>query len=137
MPELGCRAIELNPFSALAGKWSPDCEPLEGINLASDGSAIFSINSNQIYVKVHAKETSPNVFNLFLDAPSDLGAGGMRLSWDNFSRTTPIAVFSVISPNEVDMKWRGFFDNKTKKYQWAEGPDFYENSDLVKFHRCI
>ncbi|NUY31561.1 hypothetical protein F0160_13760 [Paraburkholderia sp. JPY303] len=78
----------LDSAGKLKGRWSPDCNNLEGIKMDGDLQAEFTINSNQIVINSVLKENikEDGIINVYFESPLDLGRGGMGLDWDNFSR---------------------------------------------------
>jgi hypothetical protein len=80
------------------GRWKADCDRAGYIDVARDGSVTIEVNSNQIYVDATAiiDKADPTKIIIFLKEPADLGAGGMRLNWDKFSKTKPIAEIQAL-----------------------------------------
>jgi hypothetical protein len=122
----------------LNGRWSPDCDNLEGMKIDDHLRAEFTINSNQIVINSVLKENDKKdgVIGVYFKSPLDLGRGGMNLDWNNFSTVTRIAAIKIKDENDINIGWAGFFSNKTKKYQWVSQPDFYKDNGGIDFHRC-
>jgi hypothetical protein len=134
----GQRLESTDISSELEGRWSPDCDNLEGLKIDGSLKGIFTINSNQIIINSNLKEKyeKGNFIDVYLESTSDLGRGGMSLEWGNFSRFIPIAEIKINKPNEMELNWKGFFNKKNKSYQWKDRPDFYQKNETVNFYRC-
>ncbi len=124
--------------SRLSGRWSPDCDNLEGIKIDGHLKAEFTINSNQIVINSILKEggKKDGAIDVYFESPLDLGRGGMNLDWDHFSRIIRIATVKIKGENDINLNWIGFFSDKAKKYQWVSQPDFYNDNGKIDFHRC-
>lgn len=122
----------------LKGRWSPDCENFDGIRIDSRLDAEFTINSNQIVIdsKLVGGDQQNGVFGVYLVAPLDLGPGGMKLEWGNFSRISKIAEVKINGENNFRLKWVGFFNKHMNQYQWVSQPDFYRGAVDIEFYRC-
>jgi hypothetical protein len=118
----------------LAGRWSPDCERISGINIHDYKKIIIEINSNQIYILATGTITG-NILAIALEAPEDLGRGGMMLEWDNFSKTIPIAKMELISESTSTVEWLGFYNDRLKSRAWLNEPDFLTAENKV-FSKC-
>jgi len=122
--------------SALQGRWSPDCNAVEGVTFDKKGTALIAVNSNQIYVDGYVKEIGNNTFDLFFLSTKDLGRGGASLDWDSFSKIRPIAKISLIHAAIANFEWNGFFNTNKRKYQWVTDPDFYQKDNGSIFNKC-
>ncbi|RZF28431.1 hypothetical protein EVC45_17830 [Paraburkholderia sp. UYCP14C] len=124
--------------SKLEGRWSPDCDNLEGIKIDGHLKAKITVNSNQIVINSFLKEgdKKDGLVGVYLESPLDLGRGGMNLDWDHFSRDHRIAAIKIENESDVIFNWNGFYVGKAKKYQWVSEPDFYGDSGKINFHRC-
>ncbi|MGF6533394.1 MULTISPECIES: hypothetical protein [Paraburkholderia] len=124
--------------SRLSGRWSPDCDNLEGIKIDDQLKAEFTINSNQIVINSMLKEgvKKDGVIDVYFESPLDLGRGGMNLDWGHFSTVTRIAAIKIKGENDISLNWVGFFSNEAKKHQWVNQPDFYNDNGKIDFHRC-
>ncbi|MFJ7316681.1 hypothetical protein ACIQVE_28905 [Pseudomonas sp. NPDC098747] len=117
-----------------AGRWSPDCDTIGGITIKENNRIFMEVNSNQIYITSRGKNEAGRI-NFFLDAPADLGRGGMMLKWDNFSKQRPIAKFEQTSSHSATVEWLGFYDEKSKAGVWLDEPDFVR-AEKKEFSKC-
>lgn len=109
--------------SVLTGKWSRiqsknlnSCD--EFIKIDFSKSADFCVESNQIYINARYKLNSENKkLYLFLIKPTDLGRGGLGLSWENYDHRRPIAAIDIseLQENKIHLKWIGFYEKKAKR----------------------
>jgi hypothetical protein len=122
----------------LAGRWSPNCDNLEGMKIGDHSKVEFTINSNQIVINSTLQKYSKNdgIVDVYFDSPLDLGRGGMKLDWVNFSKIRQIATIKIKDEDDFILNWTGFFNKKMKKYQWVGQPDFYRESGMIDFKRC-
>lgn len=95
---------------------------------------IIEVNSNQIYILAHG-DFSERSSTLFLSRPEDLGMGGMRLSWDRYSRREPIAQLRLLSEGKAFVEWLGFYSEVSKIKEWVEEPDFVAANSKI-FTKC-
>ncbi|MCG6542029.1 hypothetical protein MCB86_18300 [Pseudomonas sp. KSR10] len=120
--------------SSFVGRWSPDCERIGGFNMKEKDRVIIEVNSNQIYILAHG-DFSERSSTLFLSRPEDLGMGGMRLSWDRYSRREPIAQLRLLSEGKAFVEWLGFYSEVSKIKEWVEEPDFVAANSKI-FTKC-
>jgi hypothetical protein len=122
------------------GTWRAKCERAGSFQINANGNVSIEVNSNQIYINAVARVKSgdPTTIEIFYKNTSDLGAGGAKLKWNSFSKTRPIATIQALPAQKkrLFLFWNGFFNTKTKKYEWAKQPDWFEvegfNSTLYK-----
>jgi len=124
-----------NTSSKLVGRWSADCSS-QGLKIDKSLRATFEINSNQIYIDTRLKFIGNNIANIYLSRPTDLGSGGRSLDWSHFSKSAPIAAVKISDSDGMTLTWNGFYNEKTKSYQWTTDPDFYEKSNRIHFQKC-
>ncbi|MEI8278207.1 MAG: hypothetical protein WCG87_00505 [Bacteroidota bacterium] len=128
----------------LCGVWMTNCNSGLGIITIPESldTTLMEINSNQIYIDskidiLHTKDRTSLLFRLI--TPDDLGAGGARLHWDDFSRDSIIAIMNIIDTKHADLKWFGFYDTKLKKRVWLhdyELLDFDSTINHVLITKC-
>ncbi|WP_349572242.1 hypothetical protein [Azotobacter salinestris] len=129
------KTIEASTPSAFIGRWSSDCEKFGGIHIYQKNNILIEVNSNQIYVRSHGEQNQKNL-SIFLDAPDDLGRGGMMLPWNKFSNEKPIAEMTLNSETYSQVIWHGFYNKETNTYEWATEPDFLGNTLPAIFNKC-
>ena len=126
--------------SDVTGRWSPSCNDEEGITLTNDNSTVFFIvNHNQIVISMQTKTTKESI-DFFLVKPVDLGSGGMKLNWSDFSKKLKIATLKL-HEQSANFEWYGFYDEIKKVHSWVNDPDIIINNEIVGggvvFYRCI
>lgn len=124
-------ADEQNKFT---GRWSPDCEALQGFQIVSRESAELEVNSNQIYIKTKLS-AEKNDTAVYFDEVLDLGSGGMQLDWKNFSKDKAIGKIKNWSGKEFIFEWDGFYNTKNSTTYWKENPDFFQKGKII-FYKC-
>jgi len=112
----------------LSGEWMKDCNAGAGniVILKTLDTALMEITFNQIQIdtKISINITDTNVVLLFkLIEPYDLGNGGIRLHWKDFSRDSVIAKMEIIDSANANLTWYGFYDNLLKIRTWIDGFD--------------
>lgn len=101
----------------LNGNWAYDKESSYASIKIKNDEGIFVVMSNQIYinVKIVIDDLDENIYNIFYDKTSDLGVGGMRMNWDDYSKDKPIATIKkIIKNHNIEFFWIGFYNRKTK-----------------------
>ncbi len=121
----------------LNGRWATNCEQSTNLNIDGD-TVLIIVNSNHIYINGLIRKKNDTIYNVYLENPSDLGAGGLHLNWDEFSRDTLIASFNYKSKFEyLIFNWYGFYDVSSKKRVWETECDFQsEQISNIKFIKC-
>ncbi len=117
----------------LKGKWKITCDNSSGfVHIVDDENIIIEVNSNQIYIKARAKyrfySTYITIVEIFLVEPDDLGLGGMKLNWNDFSGAHKIAEIRVFQNQSVELQWFGFYDKEKKIYVWEKEMEFILDS---------
>jgi len=128
----------------LSGDWEPDCKTLDGyIEIPkSFDTAKMQITLNQIDIasKIEIDSNdSKMVLEFKLTKPTDLGAGGGSLHWDNFSRDSVIIKMNIIDSTRAKLTWYGFYDNNLKRRFWKDGFDMLGNDSTkneVLVYKC-
>ncbi len=117
----------------ISGRWSPDCDALNGIVIKQDLTSRLEVNSNQIHISARLIPSGER-FALLLQEPLDLGRGGLQLDWNNYSKEVAIAELKPNQDGSLNFLWNGFYDSRKKAFTWIKEPDFVrENTD---FYRC-
>lgn len=122
------------------GVWKGDCDMSAGkIEINKDNSISMEINSGQIYIAAKAKisDQSSDILELYLDNPGECGPGGAGMAWDDFSRIKPICTLDFSTTDSPKMDWLGFFNEKTKKVEWKDGPDWVSEDFNGIFKKCL
>lgn len=122
------------------GVWKGDCDMSAGkIEINKDNSISMEINSGQIYIVAKAKisDQSSDILELYLDNPGECGPGGAGMAWDDFSRIKPICTLDFSTTDSPKMDWLGFFNEKTKKVEWKDGPDWVSEDFNGIFKKCL
>jgi len=128
----------------LAGVWKVSCEDGSGFMRYKDkNNIILEINSNQIYVLVKAdytvqKDTLSGM--LYLIEPDDLGAGGMKLKWGNYSKKIPIAEIKMFNTKNIELRWLGFYNDNNKKREWVNNIDWLlsgNKNNPICLQKCL
>ena len=122
------------------GTWQVNCDEGSGSLNINDEDVFIEVNSNQIYIDALIKKQNDSIYNLYLKSPNDLGAGGMRLNWDGFSKDSIIASFNYNQKsNSLKFDWYGFYDISIQKRIWKEDSDFQimtEKTGNIKLIKC-
>jgi len=118
----------------LYGRWSPDCNSIQGLKVVSSGTAELDVNSNQIYIEVRLS-AEKNHTNVYLEKPLDLGLGGMKLDWKNFSSSRSIGRITDWSTKKLKFQWIGFYNKKDGQAYWKTNPDFMQTENAI-FYKC-
>ena len=117
--------------ATLKGVWKISCEEGSGfMKYINKDSILIEANSNQIYILAKAEYSIKKdtlIGKIFLTEPDDLGAGGMSLNWDNYSTTKEIAEFRMFDSKIIELRWLGFFNEKSKEREWVEKIDWLVN----------
>ena len=128
--------ILLENFSVVKninGTWRISCDEGSGSLNINNKNVFMEVNSNQIYIDALAKKKNDSIYNLYLNSPKELGAGGMRLDWDNFSKDSIIGKINYnVQNNIIKFSWLGFYNEKTKKRDWTENSDFQLIAEEIK-----
>lgn len=97
-----------------SGTWTINKEQqFPYITIHKDSTAYMGVESDQINiaVKLLRSKESVDVFHVFLLKPAEeLGIGGQKLSWDNFSKSIPIANIMFESDTIAKLDWLGFYN---------------------------
>jgi len=109
-------------------------------NIYSLDSIELSLVSMQIRVLVRGvpDENDCMKLNLYLVQPTDLGGGGMMLSWDNFSLSIPIGELEFINTCKMKNTWLGFYDTQADStisefaYDWNCADTLFKDSSKKK-----
>jgi len=137
-------AIHSTPYGGQlegpSGYWKVSCEDMASggfLDFRADASKM-EVNPNQILISVNSHRAEPGRFSLYLSEPLDLGAGGMRLSWDRFSSETPIATFVILDDARARFKWYGFWHIDMNTYVWSDEHAFVQQTTErpVALTRC-
>ena len=116
-----------------SGTWTINKEQqFPYITIHKDSTAYMVVESDQlnIVVKLLRSKESVDVFHVFLLKPvEELGIGGQKLSWDNFSKSTPIANIMFESDTIAKLNWLGFYNVSTKQREWEECQFNRENGE--------
>ena len=119
------------------GVWGTSCNDDGFYFPFEQKTSSLVVNDNQIVISVHSIINN-GVVDVYLDGPLDLGRGGMELKWNNIDKSKKIAELEYA--NKIgNLKWLGFFDNKTNKYFWIDAPDFvqsYSHGGIIKMTKC-
>lgn len=111
---MGCSInAEANTYYASCGIDNDFSVTLE----SSDGTGEVMVNANQIYINVRSDEKTTTTF--LLTKPADLGPGGVRLDWDNFSNSQRVFTLVQLDENSVALKWFGFWHEINNEYSWT------------------
>ena len=112
---------KLDKFN-LDGNWAYNEESSYASLKIEKNQGLFVVMSNQIYinVKINNNNLNKNSYNVFFDTTNDLGAGGMNMNWNNFSKDKPIAVIKELIDNKIEFNWIGFYNNKSKLIEFKE-----------------
>jgi hypothetical protein len=132
----------------VSGEWAKDCTSGSGniVILRTLDTALMEITTNQVQIAagINIERTNRKVtLSFHLIAPYDLGAGGARLNWNNFSRDSIIARMEVIDTAHAKLTWYGFYDTKEDKRIWKDGFDIFADdrsknqADIVKCNDFI
>lgn len=122
------------------GVWKGDCDMSAGkIEINKGNSISMEINSGQVYITAKAKisDQSSDILELYIDMPGDCGPGGAGMAWDDFSRIKPICTLDFSTTDSPKMDWLGFFNEKTKKVEWKDGPDWVSDDFNGIFKKCL
>ena len=116
-----------------AGTWTINKEQqFSYITIHKDSTAYMVVESDQIniVVKLLRSKESADIFHVFLLKPAEeLGIGGQNLSWDNFSKSIPIANIMFESDTIAKLDWLGFYNVSTKQKEWEECQFNRENEE--------
>jgi hypothetical protein len=124
IPKIDCNDIKksLSKFN-LDGNWAYDKESSYASIKIENDKGIFVVMSNQIYINIRivVDDLDKNFYNVFYDNTNDLGAGGIRMSWDDYSKDKPIATIKKIVNNyNIEFLWIGFYNKKTKVVEFEK-----------------
>lgn len=103
------------------------------ITIYKDSTAYMVVENDQIniVVKLLRDEKHVNEFHMLLLNPAEeLGIGGQKLSWDNFSKSIPIANIMFESDTIAKLDWLGFYNVSTKQREWKECQFNRENGEV-------
>ncbi|WP_058972557.1 hypothetical protein [Type-D symbiont of Plautia stali] len=121
------------------GVWSNDCNSFDAFEIKVDSSqSPLVINDNQIVILVQSKMVEEDKADIFFSKTLDLGAGGMRLNWNNVSTARKIADINF-NERKGFLTWYGFYDEKIDKYFWIKDPDFMRSlsvSGKIPLNKC-
>lgn len=106
----------------LDGSWAFSTETSYASLNIKLGSGLLVVMSNQIYVvvKIEKDKNKESYYNLFYVNPDDLGPGGIKMDWKNYSKTKKIGEIKQFNENEIEFKWFGFYNEKTKRNEFDE-----------------
>lgn len=120
------------------GYWKQNCDKSLAFVCIKGEMAIITVNTNQIYIQARIKKISQNEYDLTYFKTLDLGKGGMELEWNNFSRYKIIATINFTNAKEIEFKWLGFFNDKSKKRNWINESTFSSKGNKnVILKRCF
>lgn len=123
----------------LQGNWKGDkaCEMSTGSFIIGENNPItVEVNSNQIYILANVTKSTENKYIVYLKEPDDLGRGGMQRPWIDYSKDKPIAEL-IVSDNKMKVIWKGFYNTKSKAYEWIEETDWFSNEEHDGyFYKC-
>ena len=121
------------------GNWNIKCDGPVYLSIKQN-QAELNVNDNQILIDVVGKTDpgSPDVYRIKLIKPQDLGTGGMRLDWDNFSKDSTIAELKFFKPDHAIYTWLGFYNKKTHKREWVgqSDADVEAVGKTIEFIKC-
>ncbi len=107
-----------------SGTWTINKEQqFPYITIRRDSTAYMVVESDQINIVVKLLRDKENInrFHMLLLNPAEeLGAGGQKLSWDNFSKSIPIANIMFENDTIAKLDWLGFYNVLTKQREWEE-----------------
>ncbi|MGM5630051.1 hypothetical protein O2K51_04035 [Apibacter raozihei] len=135
-----CEKIDIvNKKNIINGNWGYSCESPASISIKNENNILFAVMSNQIYIRAKLKEIEPNKFELYLIEPDDLGPGGMRMNWSNFSKNRAIATIDLLKNGTVNFLWIGFYDEKEKEIIFPDCEFNLEsdNTNPVVLRKCL
>ncbi|MCL1942027.1 MAG: hypothetical protein FWF54_00520 [Candidatus Azobacteroides sp.] len=104
----------------IKGNWFITCNESAVFKIEKENDILLPVMSNQIYIKARIEKVKDNFYHVYLIEPDDLGAGGLRLDWDNFSTEKPIADIEILSNGTMSFKWIGFYHISDKKIVFPE-----------------
>ena len=124
---------------AIQGNWKGDknCEISAGVfTIGANNPIEIEVNSNQVYISATIVKKEGGGYLVYFNKTEDLGRGGMNLKWEDYSKDTPIAEL-VLNGNNLKVVWKGFYNNKSKQYEWLKDTDWnaFEDFDGY-FYRC-
>ena len=76
-----------------------------------DSTQVMCIEDNQIVARVRWRlDAAASRADLLLVEPDDLGAGGVRLPWDEMDTEAPLATLvpKTVEARSADLVWHGF-----------------------------
>ncbi|MFB9057526.1 hypothetical protein ACFFU9_12320 [Mariniflexile ostreae] len=140
LPKEECINSEIeDPIShmGLNDQWKVRCEGLGKIQI-KDKEVFIEVNSNQIYIDATLGKVNDSIYNIYLNKPNDLGAGGMRLDWGSFSKDSLIGKINYnIESDIMNFNWLGFYNTETHQRDWVENSDFQLQSEQLKDIKLI
>lgn len=93
------------------------------IAIHEDSTAYMVVENDQIniVVKLVRDDNNSNKFKLLLLNPAEeLGMGGQKLSWNDYSKSVPVANITFESDSKAQLDWRGFYNVLIKQREWEE-----------------
>lgn len=129
----------ISPFSfgapALSGYWAVKCGGFGGnVQVSSSGDVKININDNNLLISARLYDDSSKSILYYQDV---IESNNDTIDWGNISKSKAIAVISMKN-NELNLSWRGFYDQKRGHYVWVNGPDFVvaSGSNNIKLKKC-
>lgn len=119
------RSFQQSPVNGCHGTWVlSEKQQHPYIAIRADLSAYIVVESDQIMINaklIPDKDSVNNSYNILLVTPAEeLGVGGQRLDWSNFSKTLPVANIEFESNNKANFTWYGFYNTINKERVWQE-----------------
>lgn len=131
--------ISFEENKSIDGNWKTNCDNLGTLEI-KEKKVFIELNSNQVYIDALLDKKNDSIYNILLKAPNDLGAGGMRLDWGNFSKDSIIARINYSKKRDfIIFNWLGFYNDSIKKREWVENSEFQLQSEIlrdIKLIRC-
>ena len=114
------------------GYWKFNCESGGGyLDISENQNVVIEVNSNQIYLKGSLVEITTNKYQIKYHSV-DIGRGGNVLEWNTFVKDSSILNIEFLSDSKINYKWRGFYNSKSKQFEWVEQSELGRNTILNK-----
>lgn len=102
------------------GAWIEKNDNPEQIIIISDTAKIDVVHG-QICIDALLKYKEDSIL-VYLIKNSELGMGGARLSWTEFSREKKIASIMLTGDDSFKFTWFGFYNDNSQSYIFTECP---------------